>query len=161
MKIKKKNVVLLNRSVQPAKVCGAATARRIMNRKKTTLLAGNVPALEPYMCSGLEVIRDVLRQNGKICLEGTQGTGLSLYHGGYPYVTSRDTTVSGCIAEAGIAPSKIRRVVMVCRTYPIRVADPSGGTSGHMSKEITLEEISKRSGLEMEELERTERNIYH
>jgi adenylosuccinate synthase len=36
-------------------------------------------------------------------LEGTQGTGLSIYHGEYPYVTSRDTTVSGCLAESGIA----------------------------------------------------------
>lgn len=136
---------------------GAATARRIMKRKEKTLLAGSVPELRPYMCSGLEVIRDVLRQNGKICLEGTQGTGLSLYHGGYPYVTSRDTTVSGCLAEAGIAPRRVRRIVMVCRTYPIRVANPSDGTSGHMSKEITLEEISKRSGLRLEEMERTER----
>ena len=136
---------------------GAATARRIMKRNEQTKLAGNVPELRPYVCTGLEVIRDVLQHNGSVCLEGTQGTGLSLYHGRYPHVTSRDTTVSGCIAEAGIAPSKVRRVVMVCRTYPIRVADPSEGTSGYMSLEISLEEISRRSGLNLEDIEQTER----
>jgi hypothetical protein len=41
------------------------------------------------------------RAGGKVFLEGTQGSGLSLYHRSYPYVTSRDTTASGCLAEAG------------------------------------------------------------
>ena len=109
------------------------------------------------MCSSLEVLQETLAENGRICLEGTQGTALSLYHGPYPYVTSRDTTVSGCLSEAGIPPRRVRRVVMVCRTYPIRVQSPTGGTSGPMSQEITLKEISERSGILLEELEKTER----
>ena len=94
----------------------------------------------------------------RVLLEGTQGTGLSLYHGHYPHVTSRDTTVAGCLAEAGISPSRVRKVVMVCRTYPIRVQSPSGPgrTSGLMSQEITLEEIAKRSGIDIDELNKIE-----
>ena len=86
-------------------------------------------------------------------LEGTQGTGLSLHHGDYPHVTTRDTTVSGCLADAGIAPSNVRKVIMVCRTYPIRV----GGPSGPMAHEVDMAEIHRRSGIPLEELEKTER----
>ena len=136
---------------------GAATSRRILKRNQGTKLATDVPDLAPFMCNALEVLQDTFAANSRVCLEGTQGTGLSLYHGSYPYVTSRDTTVSGCLAEAGIPPSKVRRVVMVCRTYPIRVESPHGGTSGPMSQEISLEVISERSGIALEELARTER----
>ena len=136
---------------------GAATSRRIMQRNLETKLARDVPDLKPFMCNALEILQDTFAANGRVCLEGTQGTGLSLYHGSYPYVTSRDTTVSGCLAEAGIPPGKVRRVVMVCRTYPIRVESPDGSTSGPMSQEISLEAISERSGISLEELERTER----
>ena len=135
---------------------GSATSRRIMSRNPTTMLAKDIPELTPYMCDALDVLSSTLAANGRICLEGTQGTALSLFHGDYPYVTSRDTTVSGCIAEAGIPPGKIRRVVMVCRTYPIRVQNPQGGTSGPMSQEISLSVIAERSGKSLEELERTE-----
>ncbi len=137
---------------------GAALSRRIMGRHSGEVrLARDIQELGPYICSGLEVIRETLAANGRICVEGTQGTGLSLYHGNYPYVTSRDTTVSGCLAEAGIPPGNVRRVIMVCRTYPIRVQNPVDGTSGPMSQEFSLEDIAQRSGIELEELERTER----
>lgn len=82
---------------------------------------------------------------------------LSLYHGEYPHVTSRDTTVAGCLAEAGIPPSRVRRVVMVCRTYPIRVQSPEGSTSGYMSQELTWEELADRSGIDVDELKSVEK----
>jgi adenylosuccinate synthase len=87
-----------------------------------------------------------------VLLEGTQGTGLSLHHGFYPHVTSRDTTVSGCLAEAGIAALRVRRVLMVCRTYPIRVQSPKGATSGPMSKDLSWAEIARRSRLPLKKL---------
>ena len=136
---------------------GAALSRRILERDPSTKLAKDVPDLAPYLCSALEVLQGTLAENGRVCLEGTQGTALSLYHGPYPYVTSRDTTVSGCLSEAGIPPRLVRRVVMVCRTYPIRVQSPSGATSGPMSQEISLKQISQRSGIDLAELEKTER----
>ena len=135
---------------------GAATSRRIMKRSPSTKLAKDVPEIAPYICDALDVLSSTLAASGRICLEGTQGTALSLFHGDYPYVTSRDTTVSGCIAEAGIPPGKVRRIVMVCRTYPIRVQNPHDGTSGPMSQEISLSVIAERSGKSLEELEKTE-----
>lgn len=73
--------------------------------------------------------------------------------GDYPWVTSRDTTVAGCLADAGIAATRVRRVVMVCRTYPIRV----GGTSGPMEKEISYEQLAARSHIPIDELKKIEK----
>jgi adenylosuccinate synthase len=82
---------------------------------------------------------------------------LSLHHGFYPHVTSRDTTVAGCLAEAGISPSRVRKVILVCRTYPIRVQSPKDGDSGPMSQEVDWKTIAQRSGIPLAELRRTER----
>lgn len=77
-----------------------------------------------------------------VLIEGTQGSGLSLLHSHWPYCTSVDTNAAGIIAEVGIAPSRVTDVLMVCRTYPIRVA----GNSGPMKGEITWGELSERMG---------------
>lgn len=121
---------------------GSATARRLM-RGEGVRLARDVPDLHPYVRPTHEVLEEAYASRKRIMLEGTQGSGLSLHHGPYPYVTSRDTNVAGCLAEAGIAPARVRRVVMVVRTYPIRV----GGNSGPLTAELTWEEIEERSGL--------------
>ncbi len=138
---------------------GAATARRILDRGINHVkLAKDIKKLKPFVRPAHEVIEKYCRLQKKILLEGTQGTELSLYHGSYPHVTSRDTTVAGCLAEAGISPSRVRKVLMVCRTYPIRVQNPDkeGNTSGPMSQEISLPEISRRSKISITELRKTE-----
>lgn len=137
---------------------GAAMARRIIGRfnKPPPLMARDIAELQPYIRSTTDLLDEAYSKGNRILLEGTQGTGLSLYHGAYPYVTSRDTTVSGCLAEAGIPWNRVRRAIMVCRTYPIRVQDPPDGTSGPMSQEISWSEISRRSGISAEELQKTE-----
>lgn len=131
---------------------GAASARKIMQRSGGARLAGDVPELRPYICDAQEILAEAYLREHRVLLEGTQGTSLSLHHGPYPHVTSRDTTVAGCLADAGIAPRRVRRVVMVCRTYPIRV----GGPSGPMWKELTYEDLATRSGIPLENLKRTE-----
>lgn len=137
---------------------GVATARRILERVPPgARLARDVPELRDFLCDSGDVLADALAAGDRILLEGTQGTGLSLYHGNYPWVTSRDTTVAGCLAEAGIPPAVVRKVIMVCRTYPIRVDNAPDGTSGPMFREIKLEDIAQRSGKDVEELRKTER----
>jgi adenylosuccinate synthase len=138
---------------------GAAGARRILDRGVDEVqLAKDVEKLKPYVRPARDILEDACRQQKKVFLEGTQGTGLSLYHGSYPHVTSRDTTVAGCLAEAGISPRRVRRIVMVCRTYPIRVEDPDaeGKTSGPMSQEISWAEISRRSDVPLGQLQKSE-----
>lgn len=134
---------------------GKATARRVTDRfhdgrgcKLAKDLGQQFRELKPYISSTVERMELAYARGEKILLEGTQGTGLSIFHGDYPSVTSRDTTVSGCISEAGISPRRVRKIVLVCRTYPIRV----GGNSGKFSKEINWKTISERSGIPEREL---------
>lgn len=77
-----------------------------------------------------------------ILIEGTQGSALSLLHSHWPYCTSIDTNAAGIISEVGIAPSRVTDVLMVCRTYPIRVA----GNSGPMENETTWEALAEKTG---------------
>jgi adenylosuccinate synthase len=125
---------------------GLATAGKIVERSSGRLLAGQCADLSRYINPTLEVLDGLYSSNSKIMLEGTQGTGLSLHHGVYPYVTSRDTTAGGCLAESGIPASKVRRTIMVVRTNPIRVASPKDGTSGPMGREIDWSTVSTRAG---------------
>jgi adenylosuccinate synthase len=138
---------------------GAATARKVLrtSARPKVRLARDVKELRHYVRSAHELLEDAFARGARVLLEGTQGTGLSLHHGYYPHVTSRDTTASGCLAEAGIAPSRVRRVIMVCRTYPIRVQSPKGATSGPMANELSWAEIARRSALPIRELRKTEK----
>lgn len=79
-------------------------------------------------------------QGLSVLVEGTQGAGLSLLHSHYPYCTSIDTNAAGIISEVGIAPTDVTDVLMVVRSYPIRVA----GNSGYMKDEISWEELNRR-----------------
>ena len=115
-------------------------------------LARDHPDLRQFVGSTARALEDAYTSGKRVMLEGTQGTSLSLHHGPYPYVTSRETTASGCLADAGIAPNRARRIVMVTRTYPIRV----GGTSGPMAIPIEANIISERSGLPLGQIEKTE-----
>ncbi len=135
---------------------GAAAARRIL-RGNDVHLARDIRELHPYIGDVADVLERAYARGERILLEGTQGTGLSLFQGTFPYVTSRDTTVSGCLAEAGVAPTRVRKVVMVCRTYPIRVGSPPKATSGPMGHVLSWAEIARRSGLDVGELRKIER----
>lgn len=138
---------------------GAATARKINGRRPESdvRLAKDVPDLKRYIRNTVDVLAEAILANKCIMLEGTQGSSLSIHHGHYPHVTSRVTTASGCLAEAGIAPHQVRRVIMVCRTYPIRVGDTdTGKTSGFMKQFIDFKTISERSGIKYSELEANE-----
>jgi adenylosuccinate synthase len=142
---------------------GEAKARRIRNRGKSgeqIRLAKDVPELEEYLGETEKLLEEAYREGKSVLLEGTQGSALSLYHGQYPYVTSRDTNVAGCLAEAGISPSRVRKILMVVRTTPIRVADPdgeSGKTSGGLKHETSFHEIATIAGLDPEAVEAAEK----
>lgn len=126
------------------KGCGAALADRIW--RKDFKLAKDV--LKDYQISDVARILNQGIDDGKnILVEGTQGFGLSLYHGIYPFVTSRDTNASNFLAEAGVSPLLANEIILVIRTYPIRVA----GNSGPLTNEISWQELSNRIGKKVEE----------
>lgn len=122
---------------------GIAVAKRAL-RDKGLRLAKNIPELKDYLvCTSNEVMNYHL-DGKKIAIEGTQGFGLSVYHSPYyPKATSRDTTASGFLSEVGISPLEVSKIIMVLRTFPIRV---EGIVSGSLPKEINWETIQKESG---------------
>lgn len=105
---------------------GAASARRLMRGAlspglsrpralKKGLLADDMTDLKPWIRDTREILDDAFQQRELVFVEGTQGTSLSV-HGEYPHVTSRDTRVAGCLSEAGIAPARLRKAIMVVRS---------------------------------------------
>lgn len=96
--------------------------------------------LEGCICASTPWMLATWQDSGRnILIEGTQGSGLSLLHSHWPYCTSIDTNAAGIISEVGIAPSRVTDVILVCRTYPIRVH----GNSGPMRNEISWDELNE------------------
>ncbi|MGM4924724.1 adenylosuccinate synthetase [Tardiphaga sp. 804_B3_N1_9] len=162
----KTEAALIQKIASTGRGSGAAMARRILGRKPGAIrLAKDVPELEQYV-GATEPYRGAIVANlerayqagSSILLEGTQGSGLSIYHGEHPYVTSRDTNVAGCLAEAGISPARVRRILMVVRPQPIRVGNPDtpGETSGGLKHEITFTEVAQQAGLDPETVTKQE-----
>jgi adenylosuccinate synthase len=123
---------------------GSAMARRLLRMGKV-MLAGDSAALAERcrIQTIAPLLHEQLDLGGDVIIEGSQGFSLSLLHGAkYPFVTSRDTTASGFASEVGLAPKMIDKVVVVIRTYPIRV----GGSSGPFNNEISWEAIRELSG---------------
>lgn len=102
---------------------GAAQAARVM-REAGCCQAGEW--LWPPEVKITDVPKELHIAIGGILLEGTQGYGLSLTTGRHPWITSRNTTAAGLCADCGVAPSRLAHVILVVRTFPIRVAGPSG-----------------------------------
>jgi adenylosuccinate synthase len=123
---------------------GAAVIRRIA-RDGTARLAGSDDRLRRYVSAvpARRMMRARLVRGERIVIEGTQGFGLSLLHSdAYPKVTSRDTSAAAFVSEAGLSPFDVENVVLVLRSYPIRVA----GNSGELVHEIDWSTVTKESG---------------
>lgn len=118
---------------------GPANADRAL---RTLRLAKDVPELSLYVEDVSNSVNYALDSNERVLVEGTQGTYLSLFHGGYPYVTSKDVTASGICSDIGIGPKRVDDVLVVFKAYVTRV----GG--GPLQNELSEEEAKKRGWLE-------------
>jgi adenylosuccinate synthase len=124
---------------------GAAVARRV-SRSAADDLAFHDDALRPFLGDAVARARELLAEGRRLIVEGTQGFGLSLLHSPhYPYVTSRDTSAAGALSEAGLSPLDVDEVVLVLRSFPIRVAGSSGPFD---AEEIDWETVAREGGLE-------------
>ncbi len=122
---------------------GAAQSEKIWRRAKLfDHYALEDPELYFFSNETVFALNMQIENGHSILLEGTQGFGLCLNHGMYPFVTSRDIISSSLFSDAGIPPKFHNQTIGVMRTYPIRVGGNSGPT---LSNEITWEELTKRS----------------
>jgi len=113
---------------------GYAESKRILRKLK---LAKDYKELEKFVIAVPSKILDYLENGYNILIEGTQGHYLSLYHGEYPYVTSRNTTASGILSEAGIGPKYVDHIIITFKSYVTRVG------KGPLEGELTEEEAKK------------------
>ena len=123
---------------------GQAVVQRV-SRSNNLTFAKDIDRLQPYLCDTPSLIEQALKKGERIIVEGTQGYGLSVLHSDYyPYVTSRDTTAAGFISECGISPLDVDDIVLVMRSFPIRVS----GNSGPLLSEIDWETVASESGFD-------------
>jgi len=98
--------------------CGPANVARV---NRVARLAESVQGLRQFIANVPQEINDALSRGEKVMLEGSQGFGLSLFHGTYPYVTSKDTGASAIASDVGVGPTKIDDVMLVFKAYVSRV----------------------------------------
>jgi adenylosuccinate synthase len=126
---------------------GSAVSRRVLRGADVRLFKDIVDThtwLRPLLTDVAAETNAALQAGRKVLIEGTQGFGLSLYHSPYyPHATSRDTTAAGFLSEVGVSPTAVTEVILVIRTFPIRVA---GEQAGPMSSEITWSTVQQESG---------------
>ncbi|MEM1993891.1 MAG: adenylosuccinate synthetase [Nitrososphaerales archaeon] len=113
---------------------GPANADRVLRKGK---VAKEIPTLQEFLTDVAGEVNNALDLGKRVLIEGTQGTFLSLYHGTYPYVTSKDTTASAVCADVGIGPLRVGEVIVVLKSYLTRVGE------GPLENELPAEEVVK------------------
>ncbi|NHJ49127.1 MAG: adenylosuccinate synthetase [Asgard group archaeon] len=119
--------------------CGPANADRA---RRTLKLAKEIPELKEYLTDVSMEINDAIAAGKNVVLEGTQGTMLSLFHGTYPFVTSKDVSAPQICSDVGIGPTKVDEVIIVFKAFMTRVGE------GPMPGTLSEEEMKKRGWVE-------------
>lgn len=117
--------------------CNAERALRIAK------LARDISELKGFLTDVPLEVNKAIDEGKNALIEGTQGTYLSLFHGTYPYCTSKDVTASAACSDVGIGPTKVNDVVIVFKAFTTRVG------AGPLPDEVSEEEAEKRGWVEV------------
>lgn len=98
--------------------CGPANVERVGRIAK---LAKDIPELKRFLADVPGEVNAAIKRGELVLVEGSQGFGLSLIHGTYPYGTSKDTAASTLAADVGVGPTKVDDVMLVFKAYVSRV----------------------------------------
>ena len=119
---------------------GPCNADRALRRAK---VARDIPELEKFLTDVPLEVNRAIDDGENVLIEGTQGTFLSLYHGTYPYCTSKDVTASAACSDVGVGPKKVDDVILVLKAFTTRVG------AGPLPNEISWEEAERRGWAEV------------
>lgn len=100
--------------------CGPANAARV---NRTAKQAREIPELSDFVGDVPSVVNEAVSAKKEVLVEASQGFGLSLYYGNYPYVTSKDTSASSACADVGLGPTNVDDVIVVFKAYMSRVGE--------------------------------------
>jgi len=114
---------------------GPCNAERAM---RTAKMARDIPELKRYLADVPAELNRALDEGEAVVVEGTQGTHISLFHGTYPYCTSKDVCASAVCSDVGIGPTRVDEVILVFKAYVTRVG------AGDLHGEINHEEAKRR-----------------
>ena len=119
---------------------GPCNADRALRSVKLTR---DIPELKEFLTEVPLEVNEAIDEGKNVLIEGTQGTYLSLYHGTYPYCTSKDVTASAACSDVGVGPTKVDDVILVLKAYTTRVG------AGPLPNELSWEEAEKRGWVEV------------
>jgi len=119
--------------------CGPANVDRV---RRVGKVCRDIESLSRYVGDVPLLVNEAISRGETVHVEGTQGTFISLFHGTYPFVTSKDVTASAICSDVGIGPKVVDDVIIVFKAYVTRV----GG--GELPGELPPEEAEKRGWLE-------------
>jgi adenylosuccinate synthase len=114
--------------------CGPANIARA---ERTLKQARDIDELKPFLADVPLEVNEAIRSGRQVLIEGSQGFGLSLFYGTYPYVTSKDTTAGMAAVDVGVGPRNIKEVIVAFKSYPSRVG------AGPFPTEISPEEAER------------------
>jgi len=119
---------------------GPCNAERSLRQIK---LARDMPELKKFLTDVPLEVNIAIDKGKNVLIEGTQGTFLSLFHGTYPYCTSKDVTASAACSDVGVGPKKVSDIIIVFKAFTTRVG------AGPLPNEISWEEAEKRGWAEI------------
>ena len=100
--------------------------------------------IKQYVTDTSVILNDALDQGKRVLFAGAQGVMLDIDQGTYPFVTSSNPVSGGVTIGSGVGPTRINRVVGVCKAYTSRVGDGPFPTElfdeiGHQIREVGRE----------------------
>lgn len=130
---------------------GAALARKVL-REPTAVFRHHFTENPDYYPDNVHLGALPINKMGRkrIFLEVSQGFSLGLNSDFYPKVTSRECTVMQGMADARIPPHMAAKTYVSMRSFPIRVGNVDGFSSGGWyddQKEISWEELGQKPEL--------------
>lgn len=102
--------------------------------------------IKQYVTDTSVILNDALDAGKRVLFEGAQGVMLDIDQGTYPFVTSSNPVAGGVTIGSGVGPSKINKVVGVCKAYTSRVGDGPFPTELFDATGDRIREIGKEYG---------------
>ncbi|RDU66800.1 adenylosuccinate synthase [Helicobacter didelphidarum] len=78
---------------------------------------------QPFITDTTRLLWEAVDNKKRIMLEGAQGSMLDIDHGTYPFVTSSNTSIAGCLSGTGLNTRNIDEVIGITKAYCTRVGN--------------------------------------
>ncbi|KFH46085.1 Adenylosuccinate synthetase-like protein [Hapsidospora chrysogenum ATCC 11550] len=103
--------------------------------------------LAPYVVDAVAFMKQAQEQDRSILIEGGQALMLDIDYGTYPYVTSSNAGLGGCVTGLALNPRKISEIIGVVKAYTTRVGSGPFKTEDTGEYGTKLQEIGREWGV--------------